>query len=842
MPISSRTLSASSSAIPLLLGEPALVAASLSGKDGVNILFDYQLILKTPESLHILGQQISNLNLDCFTGQELTVRIELEGNDPANLGAGVREITGLIVDASFLRQEQRCAFYQVNLRPWLHLATLRSNCKIFQNQTVVELLESLLADYCFPVEMRLTDLARYPKRDYQTQYNESDYTFFCRLCEEWGINYFFEHSDGKQRLVLIDSMGAYRHSPSEAYRLLNFYPSDKRIGEESIHTFVPAHSLTSGQYSTRDYDYTRPRADLTASRSNPRPTAHSQQEVYEWHADAHYSQPQAGAEGNGPNDPLAEGDAIALLLMQALRSPGQRARGAGRLRAMLPGCIFTLQQHPMEAANIDYLILATDFSIEEVAQESQSPDSAQQYKVAVEFEVQPLRETLRPQRLTPKPYTHGPSSAIVVGPPGENIWTDALGRIKVQFPWDRLGKNDQHSSCWLRVVSPWAGNQLGAVQLPRIGQEVIVDFIAGDPDLPLCTGRVHNQVNQPPWSLPGQSALSGFRSRELTKEGGNAMGGRSNHLLMDDTEGRLQIQLRSDHQHSQLSLGYITRVEDSTGRKDARGEGFELRTDGHGAIRAKDGLLISTEARSHGQGHIKEMGETVSRLSDAGERHASQADLAQQHQAQDAGSDQSDVVKIIQAQNVAIKGSGGNAEEGRFPELAQPHLILSSPAGIQATTPQSIHLASGEHIALTSGGHVSLSIGQRWLASVKNGIRWFTYQAGMKLVAAAGDIDLQALKHSINLLAKLNITHIANRITITAKEEVLINGGGSYTRWNAGGIEEGTKGSAVTHAARHAMVGPASLPVALPQFPQAVCEECELAAKARRTRLSPPKL
>ena len=298
----------------------------------------------------------------------------------------------------------------------------------------------------------------------------------------------------------------------------------------------------------------------------------------------------------------------------------------------------------------------------------------------------------------------------VAGPYVERLiesfcFMSARMRIKLQFPWDRYGQSNQNSSCWVRVSSAWAGNQLGAMHLPRIGEEVLVDFLGGDPDLPFVKGRMFNALNQPPWSLPDQQALSGFRSRELVPGGGNSAAGRSNHLVLDDTEQKIQAQLKSDHQHSSLSLGHITRIEDHAGRKDPRGEGFELRTDGHGAIRAKDGLLISTEGRTGAQAHAKDMGETTARLNQAQDQHASLGDLAAQHLAQDA-TDQGDVAKDLQAQNEAVKG--GAAEQGKFPELAEPHIVIASPAGIVSTTTGSTHQHSGRHHAITSGGHTSI--------------------------------------------------------------------------------------------------------------------------------------
>ncbi|MGS0743141.1 type VI secretion system Vgr family protein [Glaciimonas sp. GG7] len=833
MPSNPRTLSATSCAIPRILGAPGLVPISLSGTESLNALFDYQLLLSTPDTLNHLTDQVANFHLDDFIGHDITVSIAQHGN------AGAREISGLISAATILRQEGRHALYQLTLRPWLHLATLTADCKIFQDQTVVEILDTLLADYLFPVDKRLIDA--YPKRDYQTQYNETDFAFFSRLCEEWGINYFFEHSDGKHRLILIDNIGAHKKSSNSAYHVLDFHTEGKHIDVEYIHDFVPAHTLTSGQFSTNEYDYTRPNANLSASRADPRQTGHNQQAVYQWHADAHYSQPAASGVGRSPNDPHAEGDFLARLRMQALRSPGQRARGQGHLRGMVPGCVFALRDHPQVTANADYLILSTTLSITDAADETQNAGNLQRQRFAVNvaFTVQPTCEIFRPERTTPKPFTHGPASATVVGPAGHNLWTDTLGRIKIQFPWDRLGQHNQNSSCWVRVAAPWAGNQLGGMQIPRIGQEVIIDFFGGDPDLPICTGRVYHQNNLPPWTLPSQSALSGFRSRELTKDGGNSAPGRSNHLIMDDTDGKIQSQLKSDHLHSQLSLGHITRIDGLAGRKDARGQGFELRTDGHGAIRAKDGLLISTEGRSRAEGHVTDLDETAQRLMSAQDQHDSLGELAQQHGALET-EDHSAITGAIQQQNTAIQGSRSNpndASEGRFPELTAPHLILASLAGIETTTPHSTHLASGEQLALTSGQNISLSVGQRLVASVKNGIRLFAYKTGIKLVAASGDIDVTSLKDCINLLAKLTIAQSANRITLSAKEEVLINGGGSFTKWNASEIYSGTNGSWIAHATVHAMPGPSNVPVELPQFPQAQCKECQRAARAVNTRL-----
>jgi type VI secretion system secreted protein VgrG len=255
-----------------------------------------------------------------------------------------------------------------------------------------------------------------------------------------------------------------------------------------------------------------------------------------------------------------------------------------------------------------------------------------------------------------------------------------------------------------------------------------------------------------------------------------------------------------------LSLGHITRIEDTGGRKDARGEGWELRTDGHGVARAAQGMLITTEARQAGRGPIKDMGETCHRLTAAAEQHQLLGDIAQKNGAQETGDNQAGIATVLQTQGKEIEGAASG--KGNFPELAQPHLVLASPAGIASTTAQSTHIASDLDTAITSGKSVSIVAGAGFFASVRQTFRLFVQKAGIKMVAAAGDFDIQALSNNINLLAKLSITQTANRITISAKEEVVIDGGGSYAKFNAQGIELGTNGPFIAHAATHSLIEP----------------------------------
>ncbi|WP_332879796.1 type VI secretion system Vgr family protein, partial [Massilia sp. S19_KUP03_FR1] len=309
----------------------------------------------------------------------------------------------------------------------------------------------------------------------------------------------------------------------------------------------------------------------------------------------------------------------------------------------------------------------------------------------------------------------GLQTAIVVGPAGSEIHTDSYGRVKIQMHWDRLGQYDENSSPWIRIMAPAAGHQFGQIRLPRVGEEVTVVYPDGNIDHPLILGAVYNGLHMPPWALPAQAPLAGLRSREM---GG---GTRGNHLILDDTKGKIQAQLKSDHQCSQLSLGHITRIEDNAGRKDLRGEGWELRTDGHGVARAAKGMIITTEERQCARGAMKDLAETTKRLSHAVEQHDELASAAQQSLAQEGGQQQ-EVADVLRAQFKAIRGNGAQTQE-----MAEPHLLIASPAGIQTSTEQSTHISSIEHTALTSGRSLSISTGESLFASVRQTFRLFVF-------------------------------------------------------------------------------------------------------------------
>ncbi|MWL87304.1 type VI secretion system Vgr family protein [Cupriavidus sp. SW-Y-13] len=802
-----RTVTIKHGQLPTLNGEQ-LTVARLKGREDINALFAYEVELHTPDRGAMAFRPDANVDLPSMQGKEVSIEIQLDGTGIGTTGsqvAGIREITGLVQVVRGPIPVGRQFAYRLTLRPWLWLATLTTNYRIFQQNSVVEILDSLLANYTFPVEKRL-DVARYPKREYQVQYGETDFAFFRRLTEEWGISWFFEHAGGGHRLVLTDNNGAFRRSVSPAYHTLRWQPTADRIDEEHLFDFRLVDQLVSGRWTANDYDFAKPRANLTVGTADPRATGHSHGEVVEW--------PGGHAQPATDNDPWLEGDHLSRIRMESIRQHGSRASGRGNLRSVVPGCTFTLANHPSQQANREYLVYATQLELEDVAQVS---GQEQQWRCEVEFEAQPTTEIFRPDRSQSAPRTFGPQTATVVGPENQELWVDQFGRVKVQFHWDRIGQGNEHSSCWVRVASGWQGDYYGSIQLPRIGQEVIVDFLTGNADLPVIVGRVANRLNMPMWSLPTQHALSGFRSKEL-------FGERHNTFVQDDTPHQIQTQIGSDHLTSMLSMGYMVRIRDHAGRKDKRGEGFELRTDGWGATRAGSGLLITTERRDGARGHHKDLTETATRLDSGQDIHCSLAESADIQHA--LAGEQVAVCDALSSQADAIRGNGEQDE------LSQPFLVLASQNGIAMTAGRDLHLHSDRHTAITSGQHLTLAASKSFVASARERFVLFARKQGLRFIAAKGKIEVRAQNDGIEAIAEqvLRVISAQDRIEIVSPQAVALFAGGSFLKVADGDIVQGTAGTWRTHAATHDFPGAKSLrtPVGLPASD--VCLPCAVEA------------
>jgi len=825
-PVQTRTLAVWGEALPTWAGRPVLAAERMSGTEKLGKLYEYTLHVMTVDDPTLGVWQAKELvSADALVGKDITVSIAFDGKGTfipglpgdtgsGNIGAGKRDITGLITEVRCTGADERHMYYRFTVRPWLWLATRNRENRIFQNMSVVEITESILKEkrYPFSFELRLAAAglrAGYPKRDYIRQVWESDFNFLRRLWREWGMYFFMDGAT----LVLCDSPCS--HQPQgKAYEIIAYHaPGGGHIDEEHIHQLSVSRELTAGTVSLMDYDYTRPRARLGASRNEYSDISFANAVHHGW---GDYSQPLAGSMGlsGEPNNYQREAEYLAQVRVDAMRCRSLRARGTGNLRGLATGRTFHLANHPLKEANAEYLVVSTTIDIRNVDETSRSFGEGPRYRCVTDFVLQPANTFFKNRPKTKKPRCSS-ETAIVVGPDNQVMWIDGYARVKVQFVWDRRGANDQNSSCWVRVSSPWQGNGFGTIHAPRIGQEVTVSYYDGDPDKPYVSGRMVNQFNQPPWKLPNNQALTGTRTREHN-------GARSNSIVADDTKGQLQVQVASDHAQSRLVLGYNTRIEGSDGRKEARGEGVELATDAWTVVRAGRGMLLTTEARDAANAPVKDMGETFQRLTQAREQHEELARLARQHKAQRAGADQNDVTQTIRAQNDAICGDDAKTADHPFPQLARPDMVFASAAGFGFTSAHSTHLASQQDLAITTGRDVSISSGRSFLAAVKGAVSIFAYRLGMKLIAAQGKVEIQAQNDAMALTAlkDLTITSTDGKIIVSAAKEIWIGAGGSYIRINAECIENATPGRILEKTAFWDKPGAAdSFSMPMPELP-----------------------
>ncbi|KWA16720.1 type IV secretion protein Rhs [Burkholderia cepacia] len=481
---------------------------TLDGSDELGRLFEFRI-----EAL----ADSHSLSLKDMLGKPVTVRIEQQD-------LSTRYLNGIVARASLAgRRAERYYGYELIVRPWLWLATRRSDCRIFQNKTVPEIVQEVLSTYGFPIENHLAET--YVPREYCVQYNETDAAFVSRLMEFEGIYYWFRHAEDTHTLMLSDAMSS--HTALPGYETIPYIARDRTAiaDEEHIDGWLPAQEVSVGKHQTTDYDYTKPRADLSSQKVDPRGHDHDSFASFEW---------PGGYRDDAP------GAHYSRVRLEEQQAEHERASADTDVRGAAPGYLFTLEHCPRADQNREYLIVRCQYRFQENAYASDQGAEAVVHQTMML--VQPSSLPYRSPRDTPRPRTNGPQTATVVGPPGEEIWTDQYGRVKLQFRWDRYGQSNQDSSCWVRVSSPWAGGGFGGVQIPRVGDEVVVDFLNGDPDEPIVTGRVYNGEKMPPWGLPGSATQSGLLSR--SSPGGTTE--HANAFRFEDKKGAEQLWMHAE--------------------------------------------------------------------------------------------------------------------------------------------------------------------------------------------------------------------------------------------------------------------------------------------------------
>ncbi|GAA0754602.1 type VI secretion system tip protein VgrG [Ideonella azotifigens] len=414
--------------------------------------------------------------------------------------------------------------YQATVRPWLWFLTRTTDCRIFQDLTVPDIVKKVFEDHTAIAHFEFKLYRSYRPWVYCVQYRETDYNFIARLLEHEGIYWYFEHTATEHKLVLVDAYSA--HDPAPHCERLPYHENTDQLPPDAdyVSNWSFSCGVKTGQAALTSYDFERPATSLAVKATQPRGHDLDKLEAFDYQGD--YLQVADGTQYN--EDRLTE-----------LQSTYVSMRGASNAQGLTTGHVLTLEKHPREDQNIKYLISAmrTNAVVDGYESQGGAPGGYQ-----CTFDAIPADQQFRPPRQTAKPFVQGPQTAVVVGPSGEEIYTDRYGRVKVQFHWDRYGQHNETSSCWVRVSHPWAGKNFGVMHVPRIGQEVVVDFLEGDPDQPLVTGRVYNAMQMPPWDLPANATQSGI----LTRSSKGGAYGTANAIRFEDKAGAEQLWIHAE--------------------------------------------------------------------------------------------------------------------------------------------------------------------------------------------------------------------------------------------------------------------------------------------------------
>ena len=460
------------------------------------------------------------IGMDKILGKSVTVTLMLADDKP-------RHFTGYVTRFAQQGTIGRYHRYAATVRPWLWFLTRTADCRIFQEMTVPDILKKVLGE-CDTSDVKFDLTGSYRKWTYCVQYRETDFNFVSRLMETEGIYYYFKHGAGKNTLVVTDSISG--HGPFPGTSTIRFIAPDQLVRPELEHirSWDFAREVQPGAYVHDDYDFERPSVELRSNKSVPRGYSPSSAEIYDY--PGYYTQKNP------------DGEAYADVRIHEFSAQFEKSRAVTNARGAATGCLFTLDGFSRGDQNREHLIVSANHELLFSQYEAMPAAATGPAEYSCDFVAMSSAEIFRPERTTRKPFVQGPQTAIVVGPGGDEIYTDKYGRVKVQFHWDRLGKKDENSSCWVRVSQPWAGKNWGAIAIPRIGQEVIVDFLEGDPDQPIITGRVYNAEQTVPYALPANKTQTGIKSRSSLSGGPDNF----NEIRFEDKKGEEQVFIHAE--------------------------------------------------------------------------------------------------------------------------------------------------------------------------------------------------------------------------------------------------------------------------------------------------------
>jgi len=596
-----------------------------------------------------------DIKFDAIVGHPVVVRLDL--------GGGGRRFYHAFVSRFVLTgSDERYTHYRAELVPWLWVMTRSADCRIFQEMSVPDIVQSVFRDRgAKDFESRLSET--YPTLTNCVQYRETDFNFVSRLLEQEGIAYYFKHDDEKASLILVDTMEAYE--PVEGHETFRFTPvggAERQM--ETIVQWTVEQELQPTQYSISDFNYLKPKAVMLKLSQVEKQHAINDRQVFDYPGE--YVEP-------------ADGERLARTRLEEIQTSAEVVRGETTFFGFSAGNTFTLTEHPRADQNRKYLITSVNLFWDAGEFSTQTDPLLETH---CQFTAIPATQFFRPARVTPKPLIQGPQSAIVVGPEGEEIHTDEHGRVKVHFFWNRESKGDDKSSAWVRVAQAWAGKKWGAFYLPRIGHEVLVEFMEGDPDRPIILGSVYNADNKPPYDLPANKTKSTLKS--LSSKGGDGY----NEMRFEDLKGSEEIFI-----HAQKNLEVRVKAAHQTSVGGVR----DLHVHG------------DTRTKLHAEHHLHIVGdEFTSYDADRHEKVTGNTQAKTEGNVSiEVGGDR--MVKIGASDNLKVVGDLAVKTDGSS-SLSSSEIHLKA-GGIIALEGQEIHLKASSKIILEAGSQISLKVG-----------------------------------------------------------------------------------------------------------------------------------
>jgi type VI secretion system secreted protein VgrG len=499
---------------PLDTDKKKFFLRSFTGTEEISRPFEFQLDLLSSDD---------SVNFDAIMGKNVTVTVNATDGSPA------RFFNGFISRFTQLAGDKQGAHYIAQMVPWLWFLTRTADCLIFQEKNVPDIVKDVLKRHGFDgfLETKL-DASKFRKWEYSVQYRETAARFIMRLMEQEGIFFFFTHAKGAHKMVMADTPAEHKPCPGQSkFRFAPIIASGHLGGQEdTILSWQASQEIRTGKYTLNDFNFESPSTSLLV----PVPSKINQGGNTKFET---YDYP-------GEYDSREEGDFYAHRRIEEEEVPHSEVEGVSRGRTFTAGFRFDVTNSERKDQDGTYVLTSVTHTIFEGAGISDPDGATSTYTNS--FTCIPVAVQFRPLRSTPRPLMQGSQTAIVVGPKGEEIFTDKFGRVKVQFHWDREGKRDDNATCFIRVSQPWAGTNWGAIFLPRIGQEVIVDFLEGDPDQPIITGRVYNADNMPPCTLPEHKTRSGVISRSTPKGSSSTF----NSIIFEDKKGSELLRIHAE--------------------------------------------------------------------------------------------------------------------------------------------------------------------------------------------------------------------------------------------------------------------------------------------------------